>query len=65
MSGEKYTDKYHKLASRDGLDWSPSKCKLTVGLDADVHLSVGGVGDRVTTELDSWAGETSAQLIWE
>lgn len=60
VSGEKYTGQYHKLASRDGREWSLGMCKLTVGLDADVHFSVGGVGDRVTTELDSWAGEMSA-----
>lgn len=40
-------------------------CRLTVGLDADVHLGVGGVGDCVTAELDSRARELSAQLIWE
>lgn len=65
MSVEKYTDQYHRLASRDGLERSPGMCRLTVGLDADVHLGVGGVGDCVTAELDSRARELSAQLIWE
>lgn len=42
------------------LDSVPGMFRLTVGLDADVHLSVGGVRDSVTAELDSRAGDMLA-----
>jgi hypothetical protein len=43
------------------VDLIPGRCLLTVGLDANVHLGVGGVRDGVTTELDSRAGNTLAK----
>lgn len=45
------------------MDFVLGRCWLTVGLDANVHLGVGGVRDGITTELDSRAGKMLAKAV--
>ena len=49
-------------SSTEGIGFRYVLCWLTVGLNANVHLGIGGVGDGVAAELDSRARKVLAKF---